>query len=499
MKGTSFLFASAGFAVGVFVRSFYILPWEVFAFVTTSVVIIFGAWFFIRRPVYAITGIMLLAFLTGGVRTAMTPMSLPNAFHKQLGAEVTLVGTISSAPDIRDTGVRIIISVSKDGEKTRVLANVSRAENVAYGERVILHGKLEAPKPFATEYGRVFRYDRHLAVKGVFAIMSHATLTKVSPPGGLWAHLYVALINVKQVFLHALAMALPEPEASLAGGIVAGGTQGLGAKLLDDFIRSGLIHVVVLSGYNVMIVADAVLLALSFLSRKWATSIAVIVIGAFVLMAGAGASSIRAGLMAFFALVALATGRTYDVTRTLLVAVLLMLLWNPLLLTFSLGFDLSVIATLGLILGVPLIEPKLTFIRSAFLREIIASTMSAQVAVVPLLLYVNGLFSLVALPANILVLPFVPLAMAMSATAGAVAFVAPGIASLAGLPAYIILHYIMSVVHFTAHIPLATFDVPVFSFAWVVGAYALLAFFVRYITPHKIPLALSAPAEHIQF
>jgi len=499
MKSVGFLFASAGFVVGIFIRSFYILPWEASAFVATLAVIIFGAWFFTRRPAYAIIGIILLAFFAGGSRVAVSPMSLPNVFHKQLGSEVTLVGIISSAPDIRDTGTRIIVDVSEDGGKTRILANVSRAENVAYGERVRLHGKLEAPKPFATEYGRVFRYDRHLAVKGVFATMSHATLVEVSPPSGLWVRLYGSLIKVKQIFLNSLAKALPEPEASLAGGIVAGGTQGLGTKLLDDFVRSGLIHVVVLSGYNVMIVAEVVLLALAFLSRKWATSIAVIVIGSFVLMAGAGASSIRAGLMAFFALVAIATGRTYDVTRALVVAVLLMLLWNPLLLAFSLGFDLSVIATLGLILGVPLIEPKLTFIRSAFLREIIASTMSAQVAVAPLLLYVNGLFSLVALPANILVLPFVPLAMAMSAMAGAVAFVAPVIAPLAGLPAYIILHYITGVVHFTAHIPLATFAVPVFSFAWVVAFYILLALFVDNITPRKTLLTLPAPVEHIQF
>ena len=425
----------------------------------------------------------------------MVPVSgrvLPDVFMQDIGSTLPLTGTIVAAPSIREKNQQLIISISKGGTHTNILAITSLATPVLYGEKVRVYGKLTTPKPFATENSRTFRYDRYLAAKGVFAIMQHASLTPVSPASGVWAYVYGALINLKQTFLRGLGAALPEPAASLAGGLVAGGTQGLGSSLLRDFIRSGLIHIVVLSGYNVMIVAETVLAALatlSFLSRKRAAAIASLVIGAFVLAAGAGAASIRAGIMAMFALLARATGRTYDVTRILVLAALLMLMWNPLLLAYSVGFDLSVVATLGLILGVPILEPHLSFIESSFLRETAAATMTAQIAVLPLLLYVNGLFSLVALPANLLVLPMVPITMATSAIAGIAGLLTPLFAPVVALPAYVLLSYITRVVHSASAMPLSVFAVPAFSFVWVVGTYTFLALLLYQLIKNKKPIA----------
>lgn len=494
MRSRRFFFIVAGFLLGVFARSFYIFSNQALGFLAVIAFVFIAGWFFTRRPLYALIGIIFFASLAGIARVSITPFSLPKTFAKDIGKKVVLFGTVVGSPDIRDTKQNVIVSVRDKETSTNVLVSLSRGVNISYGEKVSISGELKKPKPFATEYGRTFRYDRYLAVKGVFSLMQHASLTKIKPPTNIFPHVYGWLIGLKQKFLYALGFALPEPEASLAGGIVAGGTQGLGAGLLKDFVRSGLVHVIVLSGYNVMIVAEAVLLLLSFLSRRKASLCAGFIIGMFVLASGAGASSVRAGLMALFALTALSTGRTYDVTRALVFAVLLMVLWNPLLLAFSFGFDLSVIATLGLILGVPLLEPKLGFIKSTFLREIVASTTSAQIAVLPLLLYVNGLFSVVALPANFLVLPLVPLAMATSAFAGFFAFFSPALAPLVGLPAYILLHYIISVVHFVANIPFSAFSVPSFSFAWVVVTYISLFLFARRLSFRKTLYALPEPA-----
>ncbi|HQU07855.1 MAG: hypothetical protein B7X04_02180 [Parcubacteria group bacterium 21-54-25] len=495
--GRVFFLAAATFALGIFIRSLYVLPISFVAIAALAAVAALATWVVARQPVYIFFGVALAALTFGVVRVSVTPQELPSAFADELDTDVSLTGTVSAAPDIRESSQRITITVSKDNATTRVLAVVSLGTPVSYGERVTVRGKLTSPQSFATDYGRTFRYDRYLAATGVFAIMPHALLTEVAPPYGVWAHVYGALIGVKRSFLHALGLALPEPAASLAGGLVAGGTEGLGASLTSDFVRSGLIHIVVLSGYNVMIVAEAVLFALSFLARRAAAGIAALVIGAFVLAAGAGAASIRAGLMAGFALLARATGRTYDVTRALVVAALLMLLWNPLLLAFSLGFDLSIIATLGLILGVPLIEPHLAFIKNLFLRETAAATITAQIAVLPLLLYANGLFSIVALPANLLVLPLVPLAMATSAFAGLVGVVLPALAPASALPAYALLSYIAWVVHAAATLPLATVAVPSFSFVFVILAYAFLALPVYRLAKNKKPALANTSASQL--
>lgn len=490
MSDRIFFISAIAFAFGVFARSFYVLPWSVIFLGATGALAFLIIWFVRRRSIYIFFSVALFAGFFGVARVSLLPTQLPNVFEKHLGTEVTFSGVVVSAPDIRETNQRVVVAVSEKSKKTRILTVVSLAIPVVYGERVTVRGKLETPISFTTSYGRTFRYDRYLATKGVFAIMQHASLTRVASPSGFFTRVYSFVISVKQIFLRALSRALPEPSASLAGGLIAGGTQGLGTSLTSDFIRSGLIHIVVLSGYNVMIVAETVLFALAFLSRRTAAIVATTVIATFVFAAGAGAASVRAGIMACFALIARATGRTYDVTRALVVAILLMLLWNPLLLAFSFGFDLSVIATLGLIFGAPLIEPRLTFIKHIFLRETAAATITAQIAVLPLLLYVNGLFSLVALPANLLVLPFVPAAMAASAIAGVAGLVVPAFATVIGLPAYALLSYITAIVHTASTLPLAAFAVPEFSFAWVVLAYALLAFFVYRLVKNKKPPAM---------
>ncbi|HEC94127.1 MAG TPA: ComEC family competence protein [Candidatus Kaiserbacteria bacterium] len=478
MSGRLFFAIGIGFIIGIFLESIYALSTPYIGVILILSFVFFGGWFFARRSVYILFGVLLCFVALGMARTALEPTALPHAFVQDIGEKVTVSGIVVSVPDKRDTTQRFIVSVFMHGAHTRILAVTSLARNISYGSHVVLRGKLSMPAPFRTKYRRTFHYEKYLSGKGVFAILPYASVRSVTPPTSVMAYVYNSLASAKSAFLRALDRALPEPSSSLAGGLIAGGTRGLGSTLLDDFIRSGLIHIVVLSGYNVMIIADALRALLSFLSRKWSLGIAALAIGLFVLGAGAGAASIRAGLMALFALLARATGRTYDVTRALTVAVVLMLIWNPMLLVNSVGFDLSFVATLGLIFGVPIIEPHLSFIKSNFLRETVAATTVAQIAVLPLLMYTNGLLSLVSFFANVLVLPMVPLAMALSAGAGVVALIIPTLATVAGLPAYVILHLIIGLVHFTAHIPFAVVLIPQFSFVWVVFAYATLAFYM---------------------
>ncbi len=492
MSGNSFFVAAAAFATGVFFRSLYVFNFGVIGFLILIFLIVFCAWFFTKQRRYILVSVILLAFILGVVRVSFVQMSLPEVFSKKIGTTISTVGTIVAAPMLREKGKQVIISISKNNQHTNILVNVPLISNVQYGDTVRVYGKLTKPKPFSTEYGRVFRYDRYLAEKGVFAIMQHASITKNSQSTNPVTRAYVLLLDIKKVFLKSINSALPEPESSLAGGLVAGGTQGLGKSLLQDFIRSGLIHIVVLSGYNVMIVAETVLAALVFLSRRRAAIVAAFIIGAFVLAAGAGAASIRAGIMALFGLLAMTIGRTYDVTRALVLTAVIMILWNPLLLAYSVGFDLSVIATLGLIFGVPILEPKLSFIKSDFLREIISATASAQISVLPLLLYTNGLFSIVSLPANILVLPVVPITMAASAIAGLIGGIVPILSSLAGLPAYMLLKYIIYIVHTSSNLPFAAFAIPPFSFVWVIAIYSILIYFMVRATSKKTLFSFSS-------
>lgn len=483
MSRVLLLVAFLGFTSGILCRSLLHFSWQPLLFLVLVSLVVLGAWLLTRRSAYVICLTFLLAAIFGAGRVMIEPEDIPTAFIDQIGTEVTLDGVVVADPDIRETSQRVIIKVPSTDKDLKLLAVAPLYPELKYGEQVQIKGTLERPEAFDTEGGRVFRYDRFLAKDGVFVLIQRAHIEVREPAYGI-DRLTGMLFTVKHAFLTGLSQALPEPHASLAGGLITGGKQGLGSALLDAFVVSGLVHIVVLSGYNVMIVAEAVLRMFSFLPKRSAAGIATAIIGAFVLASGAGAASARAGLMAGFALAARATGRTYAVVRALLFAGCVMLLINPLLLAYDPGFQLSFIATLGLILGAPIVSARLTIITSAFWRDLVSATIAAQISVLPLLLYQTGLFSLVSLPANILALPLVPLAMLLSAAAGLAGLVAGPLAPLFGLPAYAVLSYLIAIAEISASLPGAALSVPMFSFVVTIAAYAALAWLVYVSKEH---------------
>lgn len=467
-----------GFGTGIVLFSFFPTSWYSVAFCLVVAGAFFLLWLIRKSHTYFVVGVFVCLMSFGMVRMWLVPKEIPHPFESLYDTHIQTVGVVIAPPDIRETNQRVTVEIEKEKEITRVLAVAPLYPEIKYGEQVFIRGILERPIPFDVSEGRVFAYDMFLVKDGIFAIMPNASIDVVASRAGGAAVLFGALSDMKVKGLQALSRALPEPHASLASGLILGGKQGLGRELLDDFIVVGLVHIVVLSGYNVMIVAEYVRRLSSTIFVRFATIVAAVTIGVFVLVAGAGAAGIRAGVMAGIALFARSTARTYDAFRALLFAGFLMLISNPLTLVYDYGFQLSFLATLGIIFGIPLIERHLLFIKSAFWREIVSTTVAAQIAVLPLLLFQNGLFSTVALPANLLVLPVVPLAMLASLIALVAGIVAPVAAPMLALPAYLLLSYIMSVVEVASALPFASFAIPAFPFAFVVIAYTMLISFV---------------------
>jgi len=470
-----FLSIVLGFLGGILCRSFIFIGAYETLFALLLVIVLGAAYVRWKRRIYLYFVLALIFASLGIARVALVPVHVPPDLQGAIGSEVRIEGRIAEDPDVRESSQRLVVQ-RIDG--TRVLVVAALFPEYSLGEFVEAKGLLESPEAFATDSGRTFRYDRFLAKDGIFLILRDASLTYVSGREGIFSHIRGSLSDIKHAFMRSIGDSLPEPHASLASGMLLGGKQGLGEELVSAFTVTGLIHIVVLSGYNIMIIAETIMRGVSFLPRRIALSVAIASIGVFVLTAGAGAAALRAGIMAIIALAARVTGRTYAVLRALGLAVVFMLAWNPLLLAFDPGFQLSVAATLGLILGAPIVERYINFVRPNFIREILAATIAAQVFVLPLLLYQTGSLSLVSLPANILVLPFVPLAMMLSFGSSLVSLVVPGIAAIAGFPAYLILGYVLDTTQFLASIPFAQVVLPAFPFILVAFMYVLLAVFV---------------------
>lgn len=479
-----------GFTSGVFLRSVFIFGWPVVVFIFIISALLSAAAFIKPRLAYSLGAVFFIFVALGMIRANLADTPLPSSFASQIRHRVSYEGVVVSDPDVRDANQRVEIKVSSGSEMTIVLAVAPRSTEVSVGERVNVSGTLLVPEAFADDNGRIFRYDKYLQRDGVRFILNFAYLRVES--AAPWYSIPSALAKIKHLFLGGLQVTLPEPYASLAGGVVIGGKTGLGTELQNAFVRSGLVQIIVLSGYNVMIVAEWIMAALAFtkIPKRWGATAGALAILIFVGIAGASATALRAMLMAFIALYARVTGRSYSAGRALLFVIFLMLLWNPLYFVFDPGFGLSVAATAGLIWLAPIIE---TFIKmkNIFWKSAIATTLSAQIAVLPLLLYDTGNLSFVAIPANLITMPMVPLAMGLSALAGFAGIIfgmtAPIVGIVLAFPAYLANAYLIWIAQISAALPFAAFTLPPFPFWLVCVAYLALIYIItsrRYASEH---------------
>lgn len=319
-----------------------------------------------------------------------------------------------------------------------VLWQAPRSLALAAGDRVNLSCPLKRPENFDPD----FDYRMYLAKEGIGLVCEKATDVRVLPedwPGRLRRFLYIP----KHFFERALSRSLSEPEAGLAKGLLLGGNDYLPATLKDIFARIGLTHIVAVSGYNITVIAE-LFVAFGLMCGLWRRQAlwgALGVVVLFILMIGLPASAVRAGLMAGTAFLATHFGRLSRSVNSLLLAAAVMLLLNPLLLRYDVGFQLSFLATLGIILLSPWQERLLT--KKEFfgkgLLEIAWLTFSAQVFVLPILLFQFQRFSVISLFANILLLPLVPYAMGSAFFVGLAQIGLPFIVPLLSFVAYVFL------------------------------------------------------------
>lgn len=479
--GAQILWAGVGgFLIGVFLRSFFAFGWWtiVFLIFCAGMVVVTAYVARGRKDFAVVAAIALCAIAAGSARMHASVFEGDAALDVWIGEKVVIEGVVVDEPDARENNIRIPVRVALVASTTveravSVLVVAPLHTQVAYGDRVTAKGELRLPESFETGTGHAFNYPAYLAKDNIGYELSFATVEKTGEvkrnplkAGAIW---------IKQKYLEGLGMALSEPEAGLAGGITAGDKRGLGGDLSETFRIVGLIHIVVLSGYNIMVVIGFIERSLGW-TKLWIRSLlAVCVAIFFALITGLASSSVRAASMAVIATAGKTSGRTYLASRALGVVAVGMVLWNPFVLAFDPGFQLSVIATLGLIFISPLFAMRLTWITERFqLREIAAATLGTQAAVLPLILYQSGSLSVYSLPANLLALIVVPYAMLLSFIAGVFGTFAGPVAPVIGFPAYVLLWYITAVAKFFAWLPFSALTIPAFSVVWLFVAYAAL-------------------------
>lgn len=475
MRDQVFFLGLASFLVGVFIRSFLFLNEKIiWIFLALSFVFLL-AFFFVKNKKLIFIFVALLSFSLGVFRYHVKDINEPkNVFDDALGEVVTFEGVITREPDRRENNQRLVVLF----EENNVLVTTELYPKYFYGDMISVKGTLEKPENFKTEIGKEFDYINYLGKDSIYYTVSFAETKSISDSHG---NLLIGfLLKTKQKFLDVINKNIPPPQSSLLSGLLLGTKQSLGKNIEQHFIDTGLIHIVVLSGYNVTIVAEALMRTFSFLPLIGSTSFGVVSIIFFAIMTGAGATIVRASIMAIIALIARATGNAFNISRALALAGFLMVVQNPYILYFDLSFQLSFLATVGLIYLSPLFEKYFLWLPKKFgLREIASATIATQIFVLPFILYKMGNLSIIAPITNLLVLPLIPVTMLFGFLTGIFGLISSFIAFPFGFVANFLLKTELFIVKSFSSFSFASVSIQKFPLILVIIIYSTI-FWVLY-------------------
>jgi competence protein ComEC len=386
----------------------------------------FGLW---RRRTYALVVMFIAGSMIGLWRGDIYRQQLAPYVHL-IGQTVTVQGKVTDDPDEGKQGELVLrlgdITINGHPLKGALWISAGTKAAIRRSDEVAVTGKL------ADGFG------------SFAASMYRAELVKAErpQPGDV-------ALQVRDWFAGGVRLAIPEPEASLGVGYLVGQRRSLPPELDKALRAAGLTHVVVASGYNLTILVQLARRLFEKHSKYLAAFSASGMIVGFIAVAGLSPSMSRAGLVSGLGLLAWYYGRQFHSLVLLPLAAAITLVINPSYGWNDLGWQLSFASFAGVLLVAPLLhryffgetEPGL-------IRQILGETLSAWLCTLPLIVLAFGQFSNVAILANLLVLPLVPLAMLLTFIAGLGALLVPAATTLIGLPAYTVLGYTTHVVDY---------------------------------------------------
>lgn len=363
--------------------------------------------------VYLVLFCVIFGLAVGSTRSLITKRSETLQLKEHYNKQVTLQGKIVEYPDERSQYTYLTlgqVNINNEPFSENVLVRAPLYPKYHYGDTLEVAGQLQKPKSkFGTSTDQKFSYSGYLSVNNIFSVITFPTIKKVTDADSSFVG---ALYKFKDKSISVVTHYISEPAAGLLVGILFGIKRALASEVLEEFIDTGLIHIVVLSGYNIALVVEASTKIFRRTPLRLKYFLIYGSIALFTLFVGASSTVVRAGIMAAIALFARQSGREAAGLKLLLLAAAIMVLYEPRILIYDPSFQLSFLATLGLIVWTPHIVLWCRKVPKKFLlREVTASTIATQLTVIPYIMWYIGSVSAVGLFANILVVPVIPLIM----------------------------------------------------------------------------------------
>lgn len=368
------------------------------------------------------------------------------------GREIRLKGRVSQQPYLKDSYQIIYVGP--------IFLKTDRFPGYFYGDRLVVTGRFERRviNPFNTRYSAYFPDIKKVEENG---------------KGDFLFIFKCALYNFRGRLEKVIEAVLPEPQASLLIGILLGVKKEMPENFLNNLRNTGTLHIIVASGYNLSVIAGFLVSFLVWLmNRKKALVVAFLGVLFYTLMVGAEPPVVRAAIMAGLAYTAKYLGRMSDGLITLIITAIIMLFLSPLIL-FDIGFQLSLMATTGILLIQPLLK-EVRFLRLPLFGDNLATTLAAQIGVMPIILANFGNLSWLSPLINALVLPLIPLLMNLGGVVVLFGLVSRPIAQVLSWLLWLPLTYFVRLIEFFGGLGWINFDIDRLSFWWALGYYFVL-------------------------
>lgn len=466
-KSRIFLVLSLSFITGIFANSFFniglILIYCFLAFALAVLVLEY------RNKKALLASGAILFFIFGVWRTE-ADLNKINKLDSE-GKSFSSNAVIVKEPEKNEKSQKLVAEIGD----LKILINANLYFPAEYGDELKITCTLQRPENFSEN----FNYRMYLAKDGIYYVCKNPEIEKTGKNKG--SKFYGALLKARSRMEESISQIIPQPQSALANGILFGGSSRLSKETSDNFSKTGMTHIVAVSGYNVTIIAEYLIALGIFLGfwRNQAFWFAVVGIALFILMIGFPSSAVRAGVMGTLLLWAMKNGRLAHSVNAVVFAGFVMLLINPLLLRWDVGFQLSFLATLGIVLLAPFWEKYLIKKHKAFgIAEMIFLTISAQIFVLPIIFYNFHIFSTVSILANALILPVVPLSMFLVFLTVVAGLIWNPLALALAWLAYLVLRYEITVINFLAGPEWASLEIKNFPVWLLTGWYLFLIIFL---------------------
>jgi len=450
--------------------------------------------FFIRqhRKQVILASLGILLFVTAAAYSYPSLYGINSGkvhFYNDRGV-VEIKGTVAGDPDIRDSNTRLSLSTTaiklgsewRDVEGT-VLVFVPRYPAYEYGDVLRVNGELETPLQLDD-----FDYKGYLAHQGIHATMFYPKIEVLDTGQGFPPLAWV--YSIRGRLAETLAEVLPEPQASLAQGVILGIRGNIPQEVRDDFSRSGTAHLLAISGLHLGIMAGILLgVGLWLFGRRYYLYVwlALGAVWLYTVITGMNPPVVRGAIMASLFLFAEALGRQRSGMVALTFAAAVMVGVHPYILGDA-SFQLSFLAMAGLVFIFPILRD---WGRSAVARALgeegapaaaanvvvdtFSATLGAVIAIWPVVAYYFGIISLVGPLATFLALPALPGVIVTGVLAAVVGLASLAVAQVIGWLAWLFLSYTILVVGGLGSSSLSSVGVDSIHPAFIWGYYPVLA------------------------